>query len=88
MVRRLAEEERTLLAAQRRLEAEVRSELERRRKRRERTEEERGEELNFVARFLLGGGGKNGVALRRQRGGEGNRERETTAWTADVWQRG
>ena len=65
VVKRLAEEERTLLAAQRKLEAEVRIELERRRKKRERKEEEKGEELNFVARFLLNGTGKGGIALRR-----------------------
>ena len=66
VVKRLAEEERALVAAQRRLEAEVRSELDKRRMRREKREEEKGEELNFVARFLLSGtSGKNGIALRR-----------------------
>ena len=76
VVRRLAEEERALLAAQRRLEAEVRSELDKRRKRREQKQgEEKADELNFVARFLLNGTSKGGAALRRP-AEEKERERE------------
>ena len=75
MVKRLAEEERTLLAAQRRLEADVRDELNKRRTRRERKEEEKEEELNFVSRFLLSSSGRNAIALRRSEE-EKQKERE------------
>ena len=76
VVKRLAEEERALVAAQRRLEVEVSSELDKRRTRREKKEEQKSEELNFVARFLLSGtSGKNGIALRRSEE-EKQKERE------------